>query len=501
MKRKISATIATQHPDHASIPYWHDQAYISTQYEANEAYLSYSELGIDEYKWDFEGKLVDESILERLFSSHFDFFKKHPLGVDRFLTFRLPNPKVETEFRIGRAFMNLASAASVAKHFLLPTPPLFEVILPMTTTVEEMLDIQIAYQQMQLLKHPLYRLENILTNLRIIPLFESVETIINSDKIIEKYLTLCKRKFNRIPPYMRPYVARSDPALNSGIVPTVLAIKIALSRYEKLSKRLGIDLYPMIGAATLPFRGSLNPLHVEKFADEYKGIRTTTIQSAFRYDFDKSDVINAISRLKKLLPGNKAVLIDEAEEKIIQTLIPYFEVHYKAVVEKVAPIINKINQYFPKRRERVQHIGLFGYSRGVGKVKLPRAIGFCGALYSLGIPPELIGTGRGLKKALDLGNLNTIKKHYKYMVDDLDKAGRFLNMDNLQKLSKKQTIWCKVLEDIKAIEEILNIHLGPKTDNEKKHKLLSDKIYQCINTFENPAADIVKAAILRKSLG
>ncbi len=288
MKRKISATIATQHPDHASVPYWHNEAYISTQYEAEEAFLSYSVLGIDEYKWDFEGKLVDESILERLFSLHFDFFKKHPLGLDKFLTFRLPNPKVETEFRIGRAFMNLASGASVAKHFQLPTPPLFEVILPMTTSAKEMLDIQIAYQQMHLLQHPLYRLKNILTNLRIIPLFESVQIIINSDKILEKYLSLCKQKFNRIPPYMRPYVARSDPALNSGIVPTVLAIKIALSRYRKLSKKLNIDLYPMIGAATLPFRGSLNPLHVEKFVDEYRGIRTTTIQSAFRYDFKKT---------------------------------------------------------------------------------------------------------------------------------------------------------------------------------------------------------------------
>lgn len=501
MKRKISAAIATQHPDHASVPFWHNEAFIGTQSEAKEAFIAYSELGIDEYKWDWEGKLVDESILQRLFSEHFDFFKKKPLGIDTFLTFRLPNPKVETEFRIGRAFMNLASAASVAKHFFLPTPPLFEVILPMTTSAKEMLDIQIAYQQMHLLKHPLYRLENILTNLRVIPLFEDVETIINSDKILEDYLTLCKKRFKRIPPYMRPYVARSDPALNSGLVPTVLAIKIALSGYEKLSKKLGIGLYPIIGAATLPFRGSLNPLHVEKFAEEYKGIRTTTIQSAFRYDFDKNDVINAISKLKKLLPKNKAVLIDTAEKKIMQTLIPYFEAYYKGVIEKVAPIINKISQYFPKRRERVQHIGLFGYSRGVGNVKLPRAIGFCGAFYSLGIPPELIGTGRGLKKALDLGNLNTIKKHYIYMVDDLDQAGRFLNMDNLLKLSKKQKVWCEVMEDIKAIEEILKIHLGPKTDSEKKHKLLTDKIYQCIDTFENPSTYIVKAAILRKSLG
>ncbi len=80
IKRKIPATLATQHPDHGAKPYWHTEAFISTQYEAKEAYLAYSDLGIQEYKWDWEGKLVDESILERLFSTHFDFFKKNPLG-------------------------------------------------------------------------------------------------------------------------------------------------------------------------------------------------------------------------------------------------------------------------------------------------------------------------------------------------------------------------------------------------------------------------------------
>ena len=55
-------------------------------------------------------------------------------------------------------------------------------------------------------------------------------------------------KFHKLPPYMRPYVARSDPALNSGIIPTVLAIKIALSHNQELSKQSGVPLYPIIGS-------------------------------------------------------------------------------------------------------------------------------------------------------------------------------------------------------------------------------------------------------------
>ncbi|CAN5186582.1 hypothetical protein BH11PAT1_BH11PAT1_6220 [soil metagenome] len=259
MTRKIPATMATQHPDHANRPYWHTSSFISTYQEAEEAYRSFAELGITEYKWDWEGKLVDESVLERLFGEHFQFFQKYPLGQERFLTFRLPNPKVETEFRIGRAFMNLASAASVAKHFSLPTPPLFEVILPMTDNAEEILAIQEAYVQMHELTHPLYRLDKILTNLRIIPLFEEVSIIIRADQILKKYLKNYHKRFKKYPPYMRPYVARSDPALNAGIVPTVLAIKIALSKFSKLAEGMRIPMYPIIGAACLPFRGGISP--------------------------------------------------------------------------------------------------------------------------------------------------------------------------------------------------------------------------------------------------
>lgn len=493
--------MATQHPDHAGIPYWHSGAFIATQHESLEVYLSYSELGIQEYKWDWEGKLVDESILERLFSNYFGYFKKNPLGVETFLTFRLPNPKVETEFRIGRAFMNLASAASEAKHFNLPSPPLFEVILPMTTSAEEMINIQEGYQQMHKLTHPLYRLSGILTNPRIIPLFEDIPTIISADKILEKYLAIYEKKFKKLPPYMRPYVARSDPALNFGIIPTVLAIKIALSRFAKLERKTNIPMYPIIGAATLPFRGGLNPKNAKKFISEYQGIKTTTIQSAFRYDFDQATVKKAILTLNKSLPKSKASEIPGDEEKAILKIIPFFEKAYKEVIEEVGKTINKVAEFIPKRRERVQHTGLYGYSRGIGKVKLPRAITFTASFYSLGVPPELIGSGRGLLWAKESGNLNVIKKYYKYLKEDLEEAGKYLNKNNLYLLSKESKVWGYVLEDVKNIEEILNLTLGPKNPDEYKHQDLTKKILLSLKNAKNPAKYILKAALLRKSLG
>jgi len=38
IKRIIPAVMASQHPDHASKPYWHDDPFISTQEETEECF-------------------------------------------------------------------------------------------------------------------------------------------------------------------------------------------------------------------------------------------------------------------------------------------------------------------------------------------------------------------------------------------------------------------------------------------------------------------------------
>lgn len=493
--------MASQHPDHANVPYWHDDPFITVQHEHEETFLAYSDLEIDEYKWDWEGKLVDESVIERLLSTYYQYFKENPLGKEKFLTFRLPNPKAETEFRLARAFINLLSAAALTKKVGLHTPPLFEVILPMTESAEEMIAIQEAFKDISDIKHELLRFnETTIDELEIIPLFEQVDTIIHSDEILEKYLQLYKKKFKKIPEYLRPYTARSDPALNSGMVPTVIAIKIALSRYQKLEKKLGIPLYPIIGTAMLPFRGGLRPDDVKSFVEEYAGMRTALIQSGFRYDFDKEIVKEGISKLNTLLPKGKAKIITPKEEKILIDMIPGFENAYREVIEEIAPIINTVASALPKRRERVQHIGLFGYSRGVGKVTLPRAIGFTAALYSLGIPPELIGTGRGLKK-IKKAAMPILEHYYLNLKKDIRAAGVYLNKENLEILTKQYPALKQVQEDIQFLEEYLGEKLAPKTLEEKEHQILTSRIIASLDKKEKLTDLIIRAAKLRRSLG
>jgi len=492
----------SQHPDHGDKPYWQRSAFIKTGDEIKECFLSFSELGTSEYKWDWEGKYVDESVIEKLLSQYNSYFKKNPLGKEKFLTFRLPNPKVETEFRLGRAFMGILGASGLAKKIGLHSPPLFEVILPMTESAEEMIAIQEAFKEIASLKHILYDFgEESLKYIEIIPLFEQVSTIMNSHLLLEKYWKMHEKIFHFKQIYFRPYLARSDPALNSGLVPTVLAIKICLSHYKDLEKKHNIKLFPIIGSASLPFRGGLTPDTVEQFCHEYRGIRTVLIQSAFRYDYEKKSVIKAIKKLEEILPLGKAATVTIFEERSMQKLISVFEKYYRGSVETIAELINNVSCYLPKRRERVLHIGLFGYSRGVGKVSLPRAIGFTGSLYSLGIPPEIIGTGRGIRYAIDNGQIKLLEKYYLNIKDDLRKAGRYVQKDELIKLAKDSQVWKDILKDIEEIEKYLGEKFEPKTKEEKEHFELVKKLHEKMDSGKNFQIYLNRLAVLRKSLG
>ncbi|MBI3955273.1 phosphoenolpyruvate carboxylase, partial [Candidatus Gottesmanbacteria bacterium] len=420
--RKIPTTMATQHPDNAGKPYWQSSAFISTLAELKECYLCFSDLGMDEYNWDWEGKFVDEAVVDRLLSKYYNYFKKNPLGIEKFLTFRIPNPRVEKQFRLARAFMVMITSSQLAQSLGFNHPPIFETILPLTETAEEIIDIQEAFQEIVGIEHRLLKMNDSIKSIEIIPLFEQVDVIVRSSKILREYFKLHKAKFGKFPTYIRPYCARSDPALNSSLIPTMLALKIALSQFSDLENETGVRLFPMVGTGTLPFRGSVSPLNIQDVLNEYRGIKTMIIQSAFRYDFPKKKVQAAIKVLKQKLPKGVADHIDTRTKNKLLEIIPFFEIPYRETVEKLAPLINSMSLFVAKRRERVQHIGLFGYSRGVGKVHLPRAISFTASLYSLGIPPEIIATGRGLKRAKKIGLTEEIFRYYVNLKKDIIKA-------------------------------------------------------------------------------
>ena len=169
-------------------------------------------------------------------------------------------------------------------------------------------------------------------------------------------------------------------------------LKVGLSRLYDLEKRLGIPLYPIIGAGSVPFRGHLTPVNIERALKEYPSAHTFTVQSAFKYDYDKETVRDGIAQLR----AHERREPTPVDQERARAIIDKTTAEYQAQVRRLITIISAVSRYVPRRRDRKLHVGLFGYGRtldGVGdEVTLPRAIGFAASMYSIGIPPELLGS-------------------------------------------------------------------------------------------------------------
>ena len=128
-------------------------------------------------------------------------------------------------------------------------------------------------------------------------------------------------------------------------------------------------------------------------------------------------------------------------------------------------------------------------------------VGFTASLYSIGVPPELIGTGRGLRSASKKGFNGNINSIYLHLKEDLIKAGLFLNKDNLSALSGKSNAWQEIAQDVQEIEKIFKIELGPQQNNHKEHKKLSATILDRFQNNKNISQLITLTGHLRHSLG
>jgi phosphoenolpyruvate carboxylase len=168
-------------------------------------------------------------------------------------------------------------------------------------------------------------------------------------------------------------------------------------------------------------------------------------------------------------------------------------------------IINKVAEFIPKRRARKLHIGLFGYSRGIGKITLPRAIPSCGSLYSIGIPPETLGLSS--LNGLDENEWDLLSKSYLNFKKDLELCSRFINYEALDILQRdfrinKETIQM-IKVDINYLENQLGIKIGNNNYYERKHSFFSTLFLSALkeNNIEEAKFYIKEMALIRKSIG
>lgn len=500
--RTIPILMGTQHPDNASVPFWNDSAFVESRKETDEVYQNFFTLDCDEYMWDWEGKFADEAMIERLMSKHLKDFKQKQVGRDKFITIRIPNIWEEKTFKLARAYMSVLSAAEFTKSLQVHTPPVFEFILPMTTSAAQMLHVQETFRKTAKLHEETFG-ENMFGKgyVHMIPIFESVEDLAGCAKILRDYIVGHREMWGENPAYLRVFIARSDPALNAGFAPAMLATRMALREMYKVEEEFGIPVYPIVGTGSLPFRGGINPDNIENSLPQYEGAKTVTIQSAFKYDYPIQDVKKALDFIEKKLTKVKPVKFSDDEFQTMEVLNDIFKNFYRPTIEKFAPMINRMAQFVPNRRERLQHIGLLGYSRGVGEVALPRAIKFTAACYSMGIPPEFIGTGRGLKEVRAKGMTETLNAHFKTLKWELSHAGKFVNKENIMLFAKKYDWAREIMLDIELCEEILGIELGPQKDRHFLHRNLTSNIMVKHGLGMDFEDDLLEAAIMRKSLG
>jgi len=432
--KNVPRCMSTQHPDNVTTPFFSDSDVLAGEAEVKEAFFVFSQLGCREQMWDSEGKEADNQVVEKLLSRYHDFFTKNVLGKDLRLTYRVPNPSVEKEQ--GKILLetlhSIPRAYDVAKAAGIDTPPIFEIILPMTTSHLELERVRNYYEQVIVgQRETRLGAEKISVKewvgdfqperINIIPLFEDFDSISRCDEVVLKYLK------GKAPEYQRVFLARSDPALNYGAATAVLLAKVALQRLHCVEGKTGVPILPILGVGGPPFRGNFTPNNVSNCGDEYPSVQTFTMQSSFKYDHPFRDVVNAIDIVNGI---HRSPPLEIDEKKAIAFANRIMKV-YQAQVSEVADLINGLSVYVPGRRARKLHIGLFGYSRSMKGIKLPRAIKFCAAFYSVGIPPELLGLS-----ALSDKEFDQLHELYVKLDEDLKDAAKYLNKTNLGRMPK-----------------------------------------------------------------
>jgi phosphoenolpyruvate carboxylase len=174
-------------------------------------------------------------------------------------------------------------------------------------------------------------------------------------------------------------------------------------------------------------------------------------------------------------------------------VIAIFFLQYLKTFSKIFLQVSRVSDLIPKQRDRLVRKGPSGYARaaadpqGLAELvthdglkdfletvrvdaykELPRAISFTGSLYSLGIPPEFIGTGRGLRelrRTFGQNSLQEILSYYPGLISDLTFAARFVDLENAGHFFKEEVME-ELQEDVKIAAETLQLKIGPTTETD-----------------------------------
>lgn len=479
----IPCAMATQHPDSAL-------RYVPVQEEEAEALqcLAPSDggLGCDEYMVDYEGKMTPYHQVANIVIKVLDELKLIP-GRDVFITPRIPSAEQETIFRQYASILAAVEANYRTRHI---GASVIEVVHPMTATGAELVDARrrvIAMEEIAKSASPTASFRRI----ELIPLFEEVPQQLSTSKMLAEYVRGCRSELGLQTPYLRVFVGKSDSALMYGHIASAIACKLAIADAYAFGAEEGIPTAPIFGGGALPFRGHVTVENIKNILREYSGVRTITVQSGIRYDHGLEKAKQLVKILRQELPKGRKPLYTEEQRQHMLLICGVFAKHYIQTLSRVAPVVKQLSDILPKQRDRLVRGGKTGYARWgpqtdelaelckplaegaelakqllklkVEDLELPRAITYTGSLYTACLPPEFIGTGRGL---LELSKRNKdafealLKEYYSSLPADLEFAGRFLDLKRAERLLPQEVI-CDVAKDIDSIRELLGLEFEP----------------------------------------
>lgn len=525
----------TQHPDSAS-------RYIPVRDEPKEAIEALTPqpigLGLEEIMVDYEGKLtpyhqtaeITLGLLERGLVP----------GRDVLVTPRIPSATQETAFHQLMALMSV-----IESNFQLSLAgsdgAIREVIVPMVETAGELIDVRRRIQDVIELGHKEFGTSRDPDAVQVIPLIEEVPELLGAGRLLEEYIGRAAESGYGVD-RLRVMLGRSDSAMVYGMVPSVLAVKVAISDCCAMGREKGIEVYPIYGGGVLPFRGHVSLDNFDRLVSDYAGVRTVTVQSGLRYDSDSEAARQVAIKAHEGLAGGPALAYNAQQRSEIAALIGIFTVPYLESFAELLPTVLAVSEVIPRQRDRLARKSAVGYARAaadpaklaaeiddaeisalVGAVatlkaaNLPRAISFTGALYSIGLPPEFIGTGRGLAAVAERygdEGISRLLQIYPGIRADMAKAGRYANLKTAA-IHLPETLLEQLSGDMDEVSSRLDIEIGPVSADDQRYHVLLETVQPMLkqltaNEYEwaSDAADrnlvtewICRLGRLRGSLG
>ncbi|NYT19265.1 MAG: phosphoenolpyruvate carboxylase, partial [Methanosarcinales archaeon] len=234
----------------------------------------------------------------------------------------------------------------------------------------------------------------------------------------------------------------------------------------------------------------------------------------------------------KNLSGSPAEY-DQTDKTDLVNMIAILGSRYNQIIQHIATTVSQISNLMPQQRDRLMHGSSTGYSRELPEISgitslcrkdiaedleksipsrmlsFPRAIKFTGALYSIGLPPEVIGLGNALediqKTIGEDAFENLIRKDYPSMVSDLNFVFGYLDLNSANRFLPVAA-QKSLQNDINILKDIFNITECCEPSYKKLLEIIQPELIRTDETTDENVSHIIESTLLqmakiRRTLG